>query len=44
VDSQSTQPHFPRPRSRRSLRLDVLLLMILIVLLLVFLGFSAGTR
>jgi len=44
VDSQSTQPHFQKPRSRRSLRLDVLLLMILIVLLLVFLGFSAGTR
>jgi hypothetical protein len=44
VDNQSTQRHFPRARSRRNIRLDVLLLMILTVLLLVFLGFSAGAR
>ena len=42
MDIQSAQTHFPKPRSRRSLRLDVLLLMMLILLLLAFLGFSAG--
>jgi hypothetical protein len=44
VDSQGTPHHFPRARSRRNVRLDVLLLMILTVLLLVFLGFSAAAR
>jgi len=44
MDNQSTQHHFPRARSRRSIRLDVLLLLILIPLLLLFVGFSTAAR
>ena len=38
MDHRTAVPAFPRPRTRRNFRLDVLLFMVLMVLLLLFLG------
>lgn len=44
MDHRSAAPQFPKPRSRKNYRLDVLLFMTLMLLLLLFLGFSVGAR
>lgn len=44
MDNRTAVPQFPRPRSRKHHRLDVLLFMTLMLLLLLFLGFSVGAR
>lgn len=44
MDNGTALRDFPRPRSRKSYRLDVLLFMTLLLLLQVFLGFSVGAR
>jgi hypothetical protein len=44
MDSRTAVPVLPRPRSRRSYRLDIVLFVMLMLLLLVFLGFTVGAR
>ena len=44
MDNRIAVPQFPRSRSRKQYRLDVLLFLALMLLLLLFVGFTVGAR